>query len=159
VRHVSFKYLLKADDDTFICIKRVATFLHDQPEASKDKIYAGVPTACNVPTNPNRHVGHVIKDRADKWYDQRFVHHTLSGLDCYPGAFYVLAQPLVEHLYRGREHYDTFVNEDVTIGSWLLGVDRALATIHDFQSSRLWNCVCGGDFILRPIVRQGQARA
>lgn len=53
---MSFKYLLKADDDTFICIKRVATFLHDQPEASKDKIYAGVPTACNVPTNPNRHV-------------------------------------------------------------------------------------------------------
>ncbi|CAM9762757.1 unnamed protein product, partial [Sphacelaria rigidula] len=38
------------------------------------------------------------------------------------GAFYVLAQPLVEHLYRGREHYDTFVNEDVTMGSWLLGV-------------------------------------
>lgn len=34
----------------------------------------------------------------------------------------MLAQPLVEHLYRGREHYDTFVNEDVTVGSWLLGV-------------------------------------
>lgn len=41
------------------------------------------------------------------------------------GAFYVLAQPLVEHLYRGREHYDTFVNEDVTVGSWLLGVSKA----------------------------------
>ena len=38
------------------------------------------------------------------------------------GAFYVLAHPLVEHLHRGREHYVTFVNEDVTIGSWLLGV-------------------------------------
>lgn len=38
------------------------------------------------------------------------------------GAFYVLAHPLVEHLYRGRDHYDTFINEDVTIGSWLLGV-------------------------------------
>ncbi|CAN0459182.1 unnamed protein product, partial [Discosporangium mesarthrocarpum] len=38
------------------------------------------------------------------------------------GAFYILAQPLVEHIYRGEEHYDTFTNEDVTIGSWLLGV-------------------------------------
>lgn len=28
----------------------------------------------------------------------------------------------MEHLYRGRDHYETFVNEDVTIGSWLLGV-------------------------------------
>ena len=42
------------------------------------------------------------------------------------GAFYVLAQPLVEHLYRGRQHYDTFVNEDVTIGSWLLGVSALI---------------------------------
>lgn len=40
------------------------------------------------------------------------------------GAFYVLSQPLVEHIYRGREHYETFSNEDVTIGSWLLGVSE-----------------------------------
>lgn len=56
VRHVSFKYLLKADDDTFVCMQRLATFLHDQPEESKDKIFAGVPTACNLPTNPSIHV-------------------------------------------------------------------------------------------------------
>lgn len=38
------------------------------------------------------------------------------------GAFYILAQPLVEHLYRGHEHLECFTNEDVTIGSWLMGV-------------------------------------
>lgn len=38
------------------------------------------------------------------------------------GAFYILSQPLVEHLYRGHEHLECFTNEDVTIGSWLLGV-------------------------------------
>eukprot|EP00752_Nemacystus_decipiens_P006800 g6105.t1 len=162
VRHIDFKFLLKADDDTFVCVQRLANFLHNQPEESKDKLYAGVPTSCNAPTSPARNymVGRVIKDRNDKWYDGKFVHHTLAGLDCYPvymqGAFYVLAQPLVEHLYRGREHYDTFVNEDVTIGSWLLGVDRVLATIHDFESSRLWNCVCGSNIILRPAVRNEQ---
>ncbi|CBJ27625.1 beta-1,3-n-acetylglucosaminyltransferase, putative [Ectocarpus siliculosus] len=162
VRHIDFKFLLKADDDTFVCVERLANFLHNQPEESKDKIYAGVPTACNSPANPSVKVGRVIKDHKDKWYDQKFVHHTLAGLDCYPvymqGAFYVLAQPLVEHLYRGREHYDTFINEDVTVGSWLLGVDRALGTIHDFESSRLWNCVCGSNFVLRPAVRKDQAR-
>lgn len=29
-------------------------------------------------------VGRVIKDRNDKWYDGKFVHHTLASLDCYP---------------------------------------------------------------------------
>ncbi|CAN0438014.1 unnamed protein product, partial [Hapterophycus canaliculatus] len=38
------------------------------------------------------------------------------------GAFYILAYPLVEHLYRGHEHLECFTNEDVTIGSWLMGV-------------------------------------
>lgn len=26
----------------------------------------------------------MIKDPEDRWYDQKFVHHTLSGLDCFP---------------------------------------------------------------------------
>lgn len=38
------------------------------------------------------------------------------------GAFYILSQPLVEYLYRGHEHLECFTNEDVTIGSWLMGV-------------------------------------
>lgn len=42
-----------------------------------------------------------------------------------------MARPLVEHLYRGREHYDTFINEDVTIGSWLLGVTDLNRIVHD----------------------------
>lgn len=56
VRHVDFKFLLKADDDTFVCVQRLADFLHDQPEESKDKIYAGVPTACYSPSNPSKKV-------------------------------------------------------------------------------------------------------
>lgn len=53
---MKFKYLLKSDDDTLVCMKRLAAFLHEQPEETRDKIYAGVPTACNLPTNPNRYV-------------------------------------------------------------------------------------------------------
>ena len=44
---------------------------------------------------------------------------------------------------------------------WLLcslQVDRVLATIHDFETSRLWNCVCGSNFILRPAVRNEQVQ-
>lgn len=61
VRHLDFKYLLKADDDTFVCVRRLAMFLHAQPDAIKDKIYAGVPTACNLPSNPNKHVSSATK--------------------------------------------------------------------------------------------------
>lgn len=53
---MDFKFLLKADDDTFVCVERLANFLHDQPEESKDKLYAGVPTSCNSPSNPSRNV-------------------------------------------------------------------------------------------------------
>lgn len=53
---MDFRYLLKADDDSFVCVNRVASFLHDQPEQVKERIYAGVPTACNLRTNPNKHV-------------------------------------------------------------------------------------------------------
>ncbi|CAM9562688.1 unnamed protein product, partial [Choristocarpus tenellus] len=57
VKHFDFKYLLKGDDDTFVCLKRIATFLHDQPKHVQPKLYAGVPTACNLPTNPNDQAG------------------------------------------------------------------------------------------------------
>ena len=56
MRHIDFKFLLKADDDTFVCVERLANFLHNQPEGNKDKLYAGVPTSCNAPSNPRRNV-------------------------------------------------------------------------------------------------------
>lgn len=33
-----------------------------------------------------------------------------------------------------------------------------LATIHDFVSAQLWNCVCGSNFTLRPAVMHEQVR-
>ncbi|CAN0444807.1 unnamed protein product, partial [Laminaria digitata] len=53
VRHFDFKFLLKADDDSFVCLARIASMLHDLDPAVTDKVYAGVPTACNQTTNPD----------------------------------------------------------------------------------------------------------
>lgn len=53
VRHFDFQYLLKADDDSFVCLTRIASMLHDLDPEIADKIYAGVPTACNQDTNPD----------------------------------------------------------------------------------------------------------
>lgn len=53
VRHFDFKFLLKADDDSFVCLARIASMLHDLDPAVTDKVYAGVPTACNQATNPD----------------------------------------------------------------------------------------------------------
>ncbi|CAM9733993.1 unnamed protein product, partial [Discosporangium mesarthrocarpum] len=56
VKHFDFKYLLKADDDTFVCLQRIAAFLLRQPVHVQPRLYAGVPTACKLATNPNNQV-------------------------------------------------------------------------------------------------------
>ncbi|CAM9998220.1 unnamed protein product, partial [Discosporangium mesarthrocarpum] len=146
VKHFEFKYLLKSDDDTFVCLSRVANLLYTQPLEVQPRLYAGVPTACNQASNTDYMNGRVYMDPSHKWFDEKYVSHTMGALDCYPvymqGAFYVMAQPLVEHLYRGHEHLECFINEDVTVGSWLLGVDRELLEIYNFQTSDLWECSC-----------------
>ncbi|KAG5181186.1 hypothetical protein JKP88DRAFT_322373 [Tribonema minus] len=148
VQHFSFRFLLKSDDDTFVCLRRLVTLLAAQTQATQRRLYAGVPTACGVHRN-NPNVGRVIMDKTNRWYDPKFVTHTMGGLPCYPvymqGAFYVLAQPLVEFLNLGRPHWVTFQNEDVTVGSWLLGVDRDIVTIDDITTARLWGCQCSLD--------------
>jgi len=143
--HFSFKYLIKSDDDTFLCLRRLATLLSTLPEDKLSKIYAGVPTACGVHRkNPN--VGRVILDQSDRWYDSKFVEHTLGGLPCYPvymqGAFYVLAHSLVEFMNTGRPNWTTFQNEDVTVGSWLLGVDREIVQVDNIEKAAIWGCKC-----------------
>lgn len=53
VRHFDFQYLLKADDDSFVCLSRIASMLHDLDPEISGRVYAGVPTACNQRTNPD----------------------------------------------------------------------------------------------------------
>ncbi|CAM9754890.1 unnamed protein product, partial [Hapterophycus canaliculatus] len=84
VKHVRFKYLLKADDDTFVCLRRTASQMHLVPAHIKPKVYGGIPTACHLPNNPNETVGKVVMDVDKKWYDGKYLNHTMNGLDCYP---------------------------------------------------------------------------
>ncbi|CAB1098849.1 GT31 [Ectocarpus sp. CCAP 1310/34] len=146
VKHVRFKYLLKTDDDTFVCLRRTASQMHLVPAHIKPKVYGGIPTACHLPNNPNDAVGKVIVDMDDKWYDGKYLNHTMNGLDCYPvymqGAFYILSYPLVEFLNQGSSKLLTFDNEDVTIGLWLHGVDRAIFPLNDLRDARVWECSC-----------------
>lgn len=46
-------------------------------------MYGGIPTACHLP-NQDPTVGKVIKDAENKWYDGKYLNHTMNGLDCYP---------------------------------------------------------------------------
>lgn len=145
VKHVRFKYLLKSDDDTFVCLRRTASQMHLVPPHIKPKVYGGIPTACHLP-NQDPTVGKVIKDVDNKWYDGKYLNHTMNGLNCYPvymqGAFYILSYPLVEFLNEGSSKLLTFGNEDVTIGLWLHGVDRAIFPLNDLRDARLWQCSC-----------------
>ena len=47
-------------------------------------MYGGIPTACHLPNNPEDAVGKVVTDVEDKWYDGKYLNHTMNGLDCYP---------------------------------------------------------------------------
>lgn len=52
--------------------------------AQRTQVYGGIPTACHLPNNPDDAVGKVITDVEDKWYDGKYLNHTMNGLDCYP---------------------------------------------------------------------------
>jgi hypothetical protein len=57
--------MMKADDDTFVCIRQVFKRLNDLPEETRTKVYAGVPTHCDMPGHAM--VGRVFSDPAHKW--------------------------------------------------------------------------------------------
>jgi hypothetical protein len=56
---------MKADDDTFVCVRRVLQRMHDLPRHIQPKVYAGITTTCGMPQLPG--VGRVIKDPNDRW--------------------------------------------------------------------------------------------
>jgi hypothetical protein len=64
-RSLKRRYLIKADDDTFMCFKRMAAHVHALPAETRAKIYGGIPTACGLDSNP--FIGRVIKDSGHKW--------------------------------------------------------------------------------------------
>lgn len=40
------------------------------------------------------------------------------------GAFYILGEQIVRHLYRSRELLTVMSVEDAMVGIWLLGIDK-----------------------------------
>ncbi|CAM9130572.1 unnamed protein product [Phaeothamnion confervicola] len=153
VTHFNFDYVMKGDEDTYVCFNLLASILHAVPAEVRGRVYAGVPTACNIaPRKPI--AGRVIRVKRHRWYDEPFIRHTLNGLDCYPvymqGAFYVLAKPLVDLLHRSRDHLVVFGNEDATIGSWLLGTNRELLPLGRVDSEQVWRCPCSHGMEWRP---------
>lgn len=77
------------------------------------KVYGGIPTACHLPNNPDEAVGRVIKDVSNKWYDGKYLDHTMNGLDCYPVYMQVL--------------YFLFVFQELFIYNSMLVFFRSLA--------------------------------
>jgi hypothetical protein len=160
VDHFDFQYLIKSDDDTIICMRRLVSKLLEVPAERRSRLYAGVPTYCGVyPKHPN--VGKVFDDPNSKWYDAKFVSHTMGALSCYPiymqGAMYLLGREMADFVHGSRELLTTFTNEDVTMGTWLLGVDREILALDEFNNptNGLWNCKCALQRIPRPAKEYG----
>lgn len=81
--HIAFKYLLKADDDTFVCLSRLLEFLRPLPRLA---LYLGT---------VNR--GHTVITARHRWADTEYVR--IYNRSVYPpymqGAGYVLSHDLV----------------------------------------------------------------
>jgi hypothetical protein len=48
----------------------------------------------------------------------------------------------VQYLHAGRDKLLTFTNEDVTMGTWMMGVDREMVSFTSITQARLWECGC-----------------
>lgn len=62
------------------------------------------------------------------------------SLGTHQGAFYVLGEDIVRHLYRSRDLLTVMSVEDAMVGLWLLGIDKVRPlSLYLVQSvSRVW---------------------
>ena len=99
----TFDYLLKVDDDTYVRVDRFVEALQTKP---RDKLYWGF----------FNNGSEIVKK--GKWAESepyicgKYVSYALGG-------GYVLSKDLVRYIVDNADKFKKFVNEDVSIGTWL----------------------------------------
>ena len=98
-----FDYLLKVDDDTFVRVDKLVNALQLKP---RDKLYWGF----------FNNGSEIVKE--GKWAEpepyicDKYVSYALGG-------GYVLSKDLVTYIVDNSDKFKKFVNEDVSVGTWL----------------------------------------
>lgn len=122
VRHVAFKYLLKTDDDSFVCLARLLELLRPLPRLA---LYLGA-------VNRN----HAVIMKRHRWADKEYV--KIFNRTVYPpymqGAGYVLSHDLVAIVAdRGVELARRTAIEDALVGTLLESAARPRSRSVEFR--------------------------
>ena len=115
-RNVEFKFLAKVDDDTYVRIPEVVDELHNTNY--EKSLYWGF------------FDGRAPVQKTGKWQEANYVLCD-RYLPYALGGGYVLSRDLVAYIAENSEKFQTYRNEDISVGTWLapLKVNR----VHDVR--------------------------
>mmetsp|Transcript_125728 Transcript_125728/g.363718 ORF Transcript_125728/g.363718 Transcript_125728/m.363718 type:complete len:338 (-) Transcript_125728:112-1125(-) len=131
VRHYSFRFILKADTDSWVYLDRLLDFFDSHSLWEKRKLYAG---------KVDENVG-VLEDprelHAAKWLDT--IYPNVTGLHTYPkhakGAGYILGIDLAAYLAgQAEDTFEKFHMEDAGVGSWLMPIRKEFLQLNIHSS-------------------------
>lgn len=101
--HVDFQYALKVDDDSYVRVSNILTELEHKP---KDRLYWGFfDGRANVKTS-------------GQWKETNWILCD-TYLPYARGGGYILSSDLVHFIAHNHQLLETFVSEDVSVGTWL----------------------------------------
>ncbi|XP_063231069.1 beta-1,3-galactosyltransferase 6-like [Bacillus rossius redtenbacheri] len=113
-QNVSFRYVLKCDDDSFV---RVDDIIVDLKKNSNDRLYWGFFN------------GRARVQRSGKWKETNWIlcdYYLPYAL----GGGYVLSSSLVQYVAENAKNLSLYISEDVSMGAWLGSVE-GVQRVHD----------------------------
>ncbi|CAN0098011.1 unnamed protein product, partial [Ascophyllum nodosum] len=130
--HLRFRFLVKTDGDTFPCLSQATKQLMELSAEDQALVYAGLLAQCGK-----------VFPKGHKLHDPEFLKATGGVLDCHPmyqqGAFYILGERVVQHLYRSRDLLTVMSVEDAMVGIWLLGINKVILDIGGSFYCKCWS--------------------
>lgn len=112
-QHVKYNFLLKIDEDSFVRVEKILDELLSKPQS---RLYWGF-------FDGRAHV-----KRSGKWAEMDFILCD-RYLPYALGGGYVISKDLVAFVAKNADMLKLYVNEDVSLGTWLSGLD--IRRVHD----------------------------
>lgn len=105
-------FYIKVDDDSYINLDELGKLLGSYSE--KPRLYAGCMKS-----------GDVIAEDGQRWYEKEWwkFGDGKSYFRHAGGQLYVLSRTLAQYVYVNRDYLHAYAHEDVSLGSWMIGLD------------------------------------
>lgn len=126
-----FQFMIKTDDDSIMCLNRLANALTHIPRTELRKVYGGKIVNADIASWTEQ-----------TFYDPSFIGDTLNTLKLsHPygsGAGYVVGWDLIQFIKKNAAELLIYQVEDLMVGTWLFGLRRHWVTFDGDWSS----CTC-----------------